>query len=161
MATLAQEFSFQSFLIQPECGRSILLVEDDRFVRSAAGELLRGWGWEVLEAQNAATAQDIFCRHAARVHALVCDVILPDGSGVELCRRLQRESPALRVILTSGYSMSPSSYALETESSHFLKKPFSGELLSTALRKIFADQFLSDEPSLPRTIADSLQNLPG
>jgi CheY-like chemotaxis protein len=79
--------------MRPECGRSILLVEDDRFVRGAAGDLLRGWGLQVLEAQNAATARDIFSRRAVRVHALLCDVILPDGSGIERAASYRARPP--------------------------------------------------------------------
>ena len=63
--------------------------EDDTFVRSATCELLRWVAFEVLEAGNAAAARDIFGCNPARIDVVFCDITLPDGSGVELCRKQQ------------------------------------------------------------------------
>jgi DNA-binding NtrC family response regulator len=158
----AQEVFLPTFLRQPEHGKCILVVEDETFVRSASCELLRWLEFEVLEARNAAAARDIFGCNPARIDALFCDITLPDGSGVELCRNLSRESPDLRVVLTSGYPLAMPTQAFEAETaSYFLKKPYSLKTLLAAFRKSFAEPFLSNELLLPRPIPYSLQNLPG
>ena len=86
--------------------------------------------------------------------------MLPDGSGVELCRRLVAEKPALRVILACGYPLQHFASTFEEEF-HFLSKPYSGELLMAALGFVFTNEPQTDERLRPHTIAESLQNVPG
>ena len=86
--------------------------------------------------------------------------MLPDGSGVELCRRLVAENPALRVVLASGYPLQPLAPTFEEEF-YFLSKPYSGELLMAALGFVFTNEPQTDERLRPHTIAESLQNVPG
>jgi CheY-like chemotaxis protein len=73
MATLAQEFAVPSFLARPEFGKTVLVVEDDRFVRRAASELLRESGFEVLEAESVVAAWTLFWMEHQLVDAVLCD----------------------------------------------------------------------------------------
>jgi DNA-binding NarL/FixJ family response regulator len=158
----AQEVCLPMFFPQPEHGKCILIIEDEAFVRSATCELLRWLEFEVLEARNAAAARDIFGCNPARIDVVFCDITLPDGSGVELCRKLSRESPDLRVVLTSGYPLAMPTQAFEAKTgSYFLKKPYSVKTLLAAFRKAFAKRFPSHELLRPRPIPYGLQNLPG
>ena len=86
--------------------------------------------------------------------------MLPDGSGVELCRRLVAENPALRVVLASGYPLQHFASTFEEEF-HFLSKPYSGELLMAALRFVFTNEPQNNERLRPQAIAESLQNVLG
>jgi DNA-binding response OmpR family regulator len=160
MATLAQECAIPPVPVEPEYGRTVLVVEDDRFVREAACEVLRESGFDVIPAQSAAAAQACCFFEVDRVDAVLCDAMLPDGSGIELCRRLVAEKSALRVILASGYPLQYFASTFEKEF-HFLSKPYSGELLMAALRFVFTNELQADERLRPHTIADSLQNVPG
>jgi len=137
-------------------------VEDDRFVREAVCEVLRESGFDVIAAESAAAAQTCCFFDAERVDAVLCDAMLPDGSGVELCRRLVAKKPALRVILASGYPLQHFASTFEFEEEfHFLSKPYSGELLKRALQHVFSNESKTDERLRPHTIAESLQNVPG
>jgi len=160
MATVAQECAIPPVLGEPECGRTVLVVEDDRFVREAACEVLRESGFDVLAAESAAAAQACCFSDAERVDAVLCDAIMPDGSGIELCRRLVAENPALRVVLASGYPLQHFAFTFKEEF-HFLSKPYSGELLMAALQFVFTNEPQTDERLRPHTIAESLQNIPG
>ena len=159
MATLAQECAIPPVLVEPEYGRTVLVVEDDRFVREAVCEVLRESGFDVIAAESAAAAQTCCFFDAERVDAVLCDAMLPDGSGVELCRRLVAKKPALLVILASGYPLQLA--AMLEEEFHFLGKPYSGELLMAALRFVFTNEPQTDERLRPHSIAESLQNVPG
>jgi DNA-binding response OmpR family regulator len=160
MATLAHECAIPPVLPDPEIGRTVLVVEDDRFVREAACEVLRESGFDVVAAESAAAAQARFFVDSERVDVVLCDAMLPDGSGVELCRRLVAEKQALRVILASGYPLQPFARIFE-EQFYFLSKPYSGELLMAALRFVFTNEPQTEEKVRPHTIAESLQNVPG
>ena len=139
--------------------RTILVVEDNVLVRRATCELLSHLGHDAMEATNAATARALFSRHATRIDAVICDAVLPDASGLELCSFFQRGRAQLPIILTSGYPHSPASLQ-KNASTHFLGKPYSADSLVVILEKLFANQ-LHIGTLLPRPVAEDLQNLPG
>ena len=139
--------------------RTILVVEDNVLVRRATCELLSHLGHDAMEATNAATARALFSQHGTRIDAVICDAVLPDANGIELCSFFQRGRAQLPIILTSGYPNSPA--ALQKNSiRHFLEKPYSGDSLAVILEKLFADQ-LQIGTLLTRPVAQDLQNLPG
>ncbi len=87
-----------------ELSGTVLLVEDDpavlRFVRMALQDL----GLTVISAADVATATAAFARSGESVDLLLCDIVLPDGGGDVLARRLARQRPDLPVVLMTGYS---------------------------------------------------------
>lgn len=101
----------------------ILLVEDNLAVGEFATQVLREMGYGVSLATNGETALALLKEQAGRFDAVVTDVVMPGLSGIELARQIGEHYPALRVILTSGYSN-----VLADEGPHgfeLLKKPYS------------------------------------
>ena len=153
-ALLLDECCSPVLITRLDSEKTILIVEDDDFVRRATCELLSNSGHHVLEARNAATARALVAFDSQRIDLLVCDALLPDGSGIELCRRFQVEEPELRVILTSGYPLASFSDGF------FLNKPYSGNSLLEAIQLIFARN-VGMQSLLRGPIPNRLQNLPG
>ena len=84
---------------------TILVVEDDAYVRSLTRQILEQIGYRVLEASNGLEAQQVWTDHQDRIDLLLTDLIMPGGvDGRELAALLQQKRPELKVILTSGYS---------------------------------------------------------
>jgi CheY-like chemotaxis protein len=83
---------------------TILLVEDEGQLRVLARDILRGAGYQVFDAPNAAEAIKASQRHAGPIHLLVTDVVMPHIGGRELARRLATERPRMRVLYMSGYA---------------------------------------------------------
>jgi len=83
---------------------TVLLVEDEGQLRVLARDILRGAGYQVLDAPNAAEAIKLSQRHAGPIHLLVTDVVMPHIGGRELARRLAAERPRMRVLYMSGYT---------------------------------------------------------
>ncbi len=133
---------------------TILLVEDDAFVRGVTGEVLRAAGYEVLTARNAAEAAGIYAVRRDGVELLVSDVILPGENGRALARRLRRENRELRVLLVTGYAeqMGPQEAQAggEEEREECLAKPFSTEVLLQRVRQVL------DRAGLPVGTGDQL-----
>lgn len=78
----------------------ILLVDDSACFRAAARELLECRGYVVAgEADCAAAALRAVA--ALEPDAVLLDVRLPDGNGVELARKLQTQYPRLAILLVS------------------------------------------------------------
>jgi CheY-like chemotaxis protein len=112
---------------------TILLVEDQAFVREVTGEVLRSAGYEVLTAKDAGEAMNLYDQRNGEVELLLTDVVLPGETGRELASKLRRNNPALSILLVSGYAeqMGPR----EGNEEECLAKPFTKELLLRTVRQ--------------------------
>jgi CheY-like chemotaxis protein len=81
---------------------TILVVEDEAFVREAACDILEGEGYRVLRARNATEAVAAFHRQQGSVQLLLSDVVLPGQNGPALAKDLRAALPTLRAIFISG-----------------------------------------------------------
>jgi CheY-like chemotaxis protein len=115
------------------CRDTILLVEDDGFVRRVTREVLETDGRCVLEAQSAEEGLRVFARNRRAIGLVVCDVTMPGRSGIELAGRLHRSAPTIPILLTSGYSTTMREDV--TRNIFCLEKPYdAGELLRAVSR---------------------------
>jgi response regulator RpfG family c-di-GMP phosphodiesterase len=81
---------------------TILVVEDETFVRELTCEILQDEGYRVLKARNATEARTAFRRVKGTVRLLLTDVVLPGQDGRDLANDLRAVCPAIRTIFTSG-----------------------------------------------------------
>jgi CheY-like chemotaxis protein len=85
-------------------GETILLVEDNDQLRRTSVILLTALGYQVIPAEDAASALEQFRRHP-EIALLFTDVVLPGGaSGFDLARRVRDARPAVPVLFTSGFA---------------------------------------------------------
>lgn len=107
-------------------GGAILLVEDERGIREIEFMLLGRHGYRVLPAEGVVPAQQLFLAHQHDIRLLLTDLVLPDGSGLDLFRQLNVIKPGLAALFVSGGELS----GIEMPArSRFIRKPFGmGEL---------------------------------
>ncbi len=86
----------------PQALGTILLVEDETFVREVTGDILEAAGYGVLKARNAAEAQCAFRQYQKIVRLLLTDVVLPGQNGRDLASELRAIYPNLKTIFISG-----------------------------------------------------------
>ena len=77
-----------------------LIVEDDPTSRTALGYLLAHHGWNATEAATLGSGAQML--DSARPHVLILDLMLPDGDGADLLRRVRAERLPIRVAVVSG-----------------------------------------------------------
>ena len=118
--------------MEPPRTVSVLVVDDESAVRHFTVERLRRLGHRVLEAADASAALAV-ARDEPGVDALVMDLSLPGGSGVEVARAVSERHPRVVVLFTSGEMPSAGAPALADVRTDFLAKPFSPERLAAAL----------------------------
>ena len=113
-------------------GLSVLLVEDEPYALEALSEILEGWGLNVCPCAGVAEAcAALYKNGGADFDLLLSDIVMADGSGIELAEKACNVSPKIEVILMSGY-VPPSEELRSTW--QYLRKPIE----SAALReKIF------------------------
>jgi two-component system cell cycle sensor histidine kinase/response regulator CckA len=123
--------------VQSEADRgssTILVVEDEDFVRKVTCEVLSFAGYQVLEARTAVEAARLFEQSHKNVQLLLADVVLPGRNGRTLARDLKALQPSLKTIYVSGYPENEiTKRGLQDPDASYLAKPFSVEAL---LRKI-------------------------
>jgi two-component system cell cycle sensor histidine kinase/response regulator CckA len=116
--------------------KTILVVEDEAFVREAACDILEGEGFRVLRACNATEAQTAVRRQQESVQLLLSDVVLPGQNGPALAKDLQGAQPAMKTIFISGYPENiVTRYGLTAAQTSYLPKPFSAESLLAKVRQ--------------------------
>jgi PAS domain S-box-containing protein len=109
---------------------TVLLVEDDQFVRKLARKILQAYGYTVLEAQDAAQAVSISEAHKGPIDLVLTDVVMPRMNGYEAVERIKGVRPSLKVIYMSGHTISAAAHYALLDPMPFLQKPFSpGSLL--------------------------------
>jgi two-component system cell cycle sensor histidine kinase/response regulator CckA len=124
----------------PETKPTILLVEDEGFVREVTGEVLQAAGYEVLKARNATEAVRAFHRHRGHIQLLITDVVLPDRNGPNLAQELRSMGGLLPTILISGYSeRAIPQHLLRMPSLFYLPKPFSAQALMRKVRQVLEE----------------------
>ena len=111
----------------------VFVVDDDISVRESLEGLIQSEGWEV---ETFASAQAFLARPRVLVPScLVLDVTLPDLSGLDLQKRLADRSD-MPIIFITGYGDVPMTVqAMKAGAVEFLTKPFSDEVLISAIRQ--------------------------
>lgn len=113
---------------------TVLLVEDEEMVRSAAREILELSGYRVLEAGDGIEALEVAAKYEEPIQLLLTDVLMPKLGGRELAERLKSARPHLRVIYMSGYTNE--NYAIIDEKMFFIEKPLTLEQLTSKVREV-------------------------
>lgn len=116
---------------------TILVVEDEAFVREAACDILESDGYRVLRARDASEALTAFRRQQGNVQLLLSDVVLPGQNGPQLARDLRAARPAMKAVFISGYPVDTvTRYGVTADQVCYLPKPFSAESLLGKVREV-------------------------
>ncbi len=116
---------------------TVLLVEDEPAVLSLAARVLRGRGYEVLQANDGSEALQVHEEHVGPIDVLITDVVMPKLGGVELAEQLHKARPQTRVIYMSGYTDNGTVRDMMADSGvYFLQKPFSPAALAELTRQV-------------------------
>jgi CheY-like chemotaxis protein len=116
---------------------SILLVEDDPFLRSVTVEMLTEMGWRMLDAPDGATALEILHSDAgADIRLLVTDVMMPGMNGYALALSATSIRPGLKVLYVSGYAYDVLPHEIADDGIALLEKPYTARALDARVRLI-------------------------
>jgi DNA-binding response OmpR family regulator len=115
----------------------ILLIDDDMRLSAMVADYLRSHGYQVSTAASLTAGRELLARQA--VDALVLDLMLPDGDGLDLCREL-RASPRSRTLpvlmLSARGEPTDRIVGLEVGADDYLPKPFEPRELLARVRAL-------------------------
>jgi two-component system cell cycle sensor histidine kinase/response regulator CckA len=116
---------------------TILLVDDEEYIRELVGAILTVEGYQVLEASDGEEALKVGSAYDDKIHLLLTDVVMSPMGGGELVKRIMPVRPDLKVLYISGYPDDPAvRNGLDGGSISFLAKPFSPKILVRTIRSI-------------------------
>ena len=130
------EIESPEILAQGEQGETILLVEDDKDVRTFLSEVLRGLRYRVLSAANATIALKLLVEDQIRIDVLLTDIVMSGMNGRELGEKAVQMRPRLKVLYMTGYSRNAVVHHGRLDRDvDLLQKPISTQELATRLRE--------------------------
>jgi PAS domain S-box-containing protein len=116
---------------------TILVLEDDISVRHISVRMLRGLGYQVIEAANGNDARRLLAENGGhKVDLLLTDLVMPQTSGRKFADAFRAAHPNINVLFISGYleeSLQPDDRC--EPGMFFLPKPFDAEQLAAKVRE--------------------------
>ncbi|QFY63839.1 response regulator (plasmid) [Rhizobium grahamii] len=126
----------------------ILIVDDDREIRTLLSRYLEGQGLRVSVAADRRECEAVLA--STQPDLIVLDVMLPDGSGLDICRDLRDRRPPVAVILLTALKEDVDRIiGLELGADDYLSKPFNPRELLARIKAVLR-RMGSTEPLSPQ-----------
>jgi DNA-binding NtrC family response regulator len=121
----------------------ILVVDDEADIREVLEIALADMGHRVFLAQDGKTALDLFDRHLPPI--VITDIKMPVMDGIELLKRVKRQSPDTQMIMITGHGdMDLTIASLKFGAADFITKPVNVDILEMAVVKA-ADRLIAQQ----------------
>ncbi|MBW2730870.1 MAG: sigma-54-dependent Fis family transcriptional regulator [Deltaproteobacteria bacterium] len=122
----------------------ILVVDDERGVRTLSSDILRRAGHEVVVAASASEALVRFAE--SEFDVVLSDIKMPEMDGLELCKRMREEQPEQVVILVTGYpSLETAIEGMKQGARDYITKPFTPDEMRIVVGRALKERALQDE----------------
>ena len=120
---------------------TVLVVDDEPAIRDVATEMLVAMGYEILTAADGEQGVERYREHHDQIVAVLLDMTMPRMSGASAYRELRRINPAVKVILSSGYSPKEATRRLSGEDlAGFIQKPYTSDDLQRVMQQATQDR---------------------
>jgi two-component system response regulator RegX3 len=125
--------------------RKLMLVEDERGITAPLVSALESEGFETHVAETAADALELAGR--VRPDLVLLDLMLPDGSGFDVCRQLRAGSNVPVIMLTARGDEADRVAGLELGADDYIVKPFSAREVVARIRAVLRRVGREGEPA--------------
>ncbi len=116
---------------------TVLLVDDEEFVRELGARILTKCGYTVIQAVNGREALDLFKKERSKISLVILDLIMPEMGGSECLKELLKIDPQVNVLVASGYSADASvKETIQMGAKSFVTKPFRVKELLHDVRRV-------------------------
>ncbi len=115
----------------------ILVVDDEKRIRSLAKDMLESFGYRILTAEDGVDAVKIYAQHKDEVGLVILDMVMPKMGGRETYLKLKELNPGVSVLLSTGYSQNGKAQEiLDSGVMGFIQKPYQLHTLLSKVRSI-------------------------
>jgi PAS domain S-box-containing protein len=120
---------------------TILLVDDEKYIRELGVELLTDVGYEVLTATDGEGALELYRKEQERIDLVILDLVIPGMGGKRCYEEILKINPQAKILIVSGYSINgPGQEAMEAGAKGFVGKPFDVSNMLTTIRNILDEE---------------------
>lgn len=122
----------------------IMIVDDAAFMRAILSQMLREFGYEVVEAASGEEAIQLYGQ--ARPDLVTMDITMPDMDGITAMRKIRRYDPKAKIIVCSAMSHQQAVIdAIASGAKDFIAKPLQKERVYSAIQRVLSEV----EPPVP------------
>ncbi len=116
---------------------TILLVDDEEMILDLNRELFEKLGYRIFTASSGSEAVKIYTEKKNEIDLIIMDMIMPQMHGLELYEKFKSMNPAVKVILSSGYSLNGQARKIMDKGCDgFIQKPFRLSEISRKVREV-------------------------
>jgi len=130
---------------------NILVVDDDKEIRKLIKDFLQKEGYSVDTSSNGAAAISMLAENPGKYRLVVLDLMLPDSSGIDICRQIRGSSYIPIIMLTAKSEDTDKIIGLEAGADDYVTKPFNpGELVARI--KAIVRRSYTEPPGLKKPV---------
>ena len=118
------------------CSGVILVVDDERILRTLARTILERKGYQVLEAENGREAVEIFRQNASSITAILLDMTMPTMGGDKAFPLLRAIRSDVPILISTGYSQVTTELLGTHEAFGVIQKPYKPTQLCEAIARV-------------------------
>ena len=116
---------------------TVLLVDDEAFLRELGARILNQYGYHVITASNGKEAFEIYQRDGESISLIILDLIMPEMDGRQCVAEIRRIDPNVKVVIASGYSDGqPTNRDMASAAKGFVQKPYNVKQLLNTVREV-------------------------
>jgi signal transduction histidine kinase len=116
--------------------RTILLVEDEEYLRNSISNVLRNVGYDVIAVENGLKAFEFIQNRTQIVDLIITDIIMPEMTGTLLAQKLNENQFPGKILFLSGYAENILESLPNEARPNFLEKPFGMKILLSKIASI-------------------------
>jgi len=117
----------------------LLLVDDEEMILDVGAAMLKKLGYSVQTAGSGEEALQFYQAHGDTIDLVILDMVMPGMGGGEVFDRLKAVDPAIKVLLSSGYSINgKASEIMDRGCAGFIQKPFNLAQLSEKVAAVLS-----------------------
>ncbi len=118
---------------------TILVVDDNKDIRTVTVAMLKRYGYNLLEAGSSQKAIEIFKSHDGTIHLVLSDVVMPETNGPEMVKKLLDLQSEIKVVFMSGYAeddiIQDDVFKIIHSDNPLIEKPFTFDEIGLIIRQ--------------------------
>lgn len=125
--------------------QTILVADDQMFIRRIISDYLENANYHVMEAKNGREALKLFLANQQTIDLILLDIMMPEMDGLEVCERIRDISSVPVIMLTASDDDNNEIRGLRLGVDEYMKKPFDNKELVQLVNRLLGNSNAQDQ----------------